>query len=324
MPPDSKADNLAHNSLTSDVWETLVAGLSAYGRLYGLPNSPEQVRGILGTMLRLYQPESAVIDRVSQQVLDHLTPEALKAAIVSRVSSALAKEAHRWQQHLTHQAKGVLTAYAQRYAPAVTPDALSGMATTVVPLLSDRVITRSEAVGLVSQVAQTFDLEAATTAIVDPAYLALAQTLHLALSQKPMAKAVGETVIAYVQNHAPHLTTIGADLIATALSAVLKNQVDFNIDTQLTVVDERLLIEQVSFHLNILQELPMPSKAAWAIVAQVNATVEQYLQERQDSEGTVDVAAGLVGNDGLSISSPLTSARSLNALPERPSELPPG
>lgn len=293
------------------VTATLISGLSAYGRLYGLPNLPEQVQGLLGTLLRLYLPEepAALIDAVAQQVLDGLTPDDLKNAIVDRTTSALAKEAHRWQQHLEHQAQNILTAYVQRYRPNPTPD-LRSIVTAVIPLLGGaiadhRPLTRSEALGLISQIVQTFDVNGAIAAAVDPTYFAIAATLATALAQRPMAEAVGETVTAYVKSHAPILINVGADLIAAALSAVLKNQVDFNIDTQLNVIDEKLLIEQVNFQLNIMQQTPPPSKAAWAIADQVSAVVEQY----RNREGSVDVTAGLVSGDGLSISSPLTSSR---------------
>ena len=318
MPPE----DLTSAAPVPEIAATLISSLSAYGRLYGLPDSPEQVQGLLGTLLRLYQPDLPVplVDAVAKQVLDGLSPDDLKNAIVDRASSALAKAAHRWLQQLSDQAKGVLTAYVQRYQPTVTPETLSSMATAVIPLVSDGRITRSEAVGLVSLVVQTFDVESAIRGVV-PAGLAavvdaaavLAQPLAIILKQKPMAEAVSETVTAYVAKYAPGLVNIGSDLIATALSAVLKNQVDFDLDVQLAVVDEQLLIEQVSFQLNILQQSSPPSKPAWAIAERVNTAVAQYQQNQGDG---VDITAGLISDDGLSISSPFTSTR-------RPSDRPP-
>lgn len=318
MPPE----DLTSPSHNSELTTTLISGLSAYGRLYGLPNSPEQVQGLLGTLLRLYRPEepAALIDAVAQQVLDGLTPDDLKNAIVDRATSALAKETRRWQQHLEREAQDILAAYVQRYRPNLTSDSLRTIVTAVLPLLGGaiadrRPLTRSEALGLISQLVQSFDVSRAIAAAIDPAYLAIAETLTTALAQRPMAEAVGETVTAYATRYAPTLINIGADLIAAALSAVLKNQVDFNIDTHLSVIDEKLLIEQVSFQLNILQQSPPPSKAAWAIAAQVNAAVEQYRQDRETRQGSVDITAGLVSEDGLSISSPLTSTRRLGDRP---------
>ncbi|MBD2111107.1 MULTISPECIES: hypothetical protein [Cyanophyceae] len=310
MPPE----DLTSASRNPEVTATLISGFSAYGRLYGLPNSPEQVQGLLGTLLRLYLPEepAALIDVVAQQVLDGLTADDLKNAIVDRATSALAKETHRWQQRLEQEAQNILTAYVQRYRPDLAPEALRTIVTAVMPLLGKaiadpRPLTRAEALGLISQLVQSFNASGAIAATIDPAYFAIAETLATALAQRPMAEAVGETVTAYVKSQAPTLINIGADLIAAALSAVLKNQVDFNIDTQLSVIDERLLIEQVYFQLNILQQSPPPSKAAWAIADQVDAAVEQYRHRKR--EGSVDVTTGLVSEDGLSISSPLTSTR---------------
>ncbi len=295
---------------TQDVLSTLTGGLSAYSRLYGLPNSPEQLRGILATLLRLYQPDrpALAVDQVAQQVLDGLTPEALKAAIVSRATSALAKAAHRWQQQLEQQMAGIITAYGQRYEPIFTPDALRLAATAVTPLLEgDRPTTFAEVMGLVNHLVQTFDHEGAIPPVIDPAYLALAEKLAISLRQKPLEDAVGETVTAYVERYTPTLINIGFDLIATALGAVLQNQADFSVDTQFTVVDEQLLLEQVSFQLNILRQSPAPSRTAMAIAAEVNTAVEQY--RREHHAGTVDVTTGLLSSDGLSVSSSWTSTR---------------
>ena len=113
------SDALPSVAPTAEVLKTLTNGLSAYGRLYGLPNSPEQVQGILGTLLRLYQPDrpAIAIDQVAQQVLDGLTPDTLKDAMVDRASSALAKQAHHWQQQVGQQVEGVLAAYMQQHNP---------------------------------------------------------------------------------------------------------------------------------------------------------------------------------------------------------------
>ncbi|MEO1069614.1 MAG: hypothetical protein AAFW95_10925, partial [Cyanobacteria bacterium J06638_6] len=185
-------DPLSLAAPSADVWELLVGGLSAYGRLYGLPNDPEQVQGILGTLLRLHQPEKlpAVVDHVVQQVFEELTPDALKDAIVNRASSALAKQAYRWQQRLESQVEDILAAYLQRYAPTLIPDTLRSAATAVMPLLgNDRPPTRAETIGLISHLVRTFDTEQALTKAINPLYLTIAQKLAISLSQKPLEAA---------------------------------------------------------------------------------------------------------------------------------------
>ena len=319
------SDALPSVAPTAEVLKTLTNGLSAYGRLYGLPNSPEQVQGILGTLPRLYQPDrpAIAIDQVAQQVLDGLTPAALKDAMVDRASSALAKQAHHWQQQVGQQVEGVLAAYMQQHNPNLTLDNLRSVVTAVMPLLDDGPITGSEAMGLVSQLTETFAPSGAIAAVLNSDYLGLAQQLATSLSQKPMAEAVGETLVAYVEKFAPTLTNIGSDLISKALSAVLKNQVDFGFDVDLGVVNEQLLIQQVSFKLNILKQSPPPSKTAQAIAAEVNSAVEAYRRDRDRREGSLDLTAGLVSNDGLSISSGWTSTRPKAQPPAQPPSDPP-
>jgi hypothetical protein len=286
--------------VTPAVLHTLIAGLSAYGRLYGLPNSPEQVQGILGTLLRMYQPDrpAIAIDAVTQPVLEGLTSESLKNVMVDRASSALSKAVYRWQQEVTEQATAVLTTYLATYvdraAPVLASDALPSLVTAVLPLIKDGPVTRSETLGLVSYLVQNF---APQGPAVRETYLPLAAKLATTLGQQPMAQAVADTVAAYVDRYAPGLVTIGVDLIATALSAVIKTQVDLNIDAHLTVLDEKLLIEQVSFQLNILQQSPAPTKSAQAIAKQVKAAVEQYQQSRPPS---FDATTGVVRPQGIS------------------------
>jgi hypothetical protein len=273
---------------TSTVIDTLLKGLNAYDRLYGLPADLDQIQGILATLLRLDQHDrpAAAIDQAVQQVLAGLSVEAIRHAIVDRASSALAKQAHQWQQEIEARAKGVLAAYLDRYgaSPTLNPETMGTVATAVLPLLgSDRPTTQAEALGLISRLVQTLaagkDLDrdrplGAIAAALSPDYLALAQKLAHSLSQKPMEEAVAETVTAYVKEYAPTLTTIGSDLISQALSAVLKNQVDFGIDVDLAMVDRDLLIQQVSFQLNILKASPPASKSAQAIAAEVNGAVK--------------------------------------------------
>jgi hypothetical protein len=300
-----------------DVGKLLINGLSAYGRLYGLPNSPEQVQGILGTLLRLHQPDrpAAAIDAIAQQVLADLTPEALKNALVDRASSALAKQAHHWQQQLEQDAITVLSTYVERYAPPLTPDRLHTMATAVLPLLDEGPVTGSEALGLISHLVQTFDPSSPLVALADSPLGALAERLATSLGQQSMAEAVGDTVMAYVETYAPALTAIGSDLISQALSAVLNNQVDFGLDVDLAMVDKALLIQQVSFQLNILKPSRQPSKTAAAIAAEVDAAVRAY-QDRPDRPPVVDVTTGVSRPGG--VSSSWTSTRLPN--PDAPGD----
>ncbi|HIK46899.1 MAG TPA: hypothetical protein IGR64_18805, partial [Leptolyngbyaceae cyanobacterium M65_K2018_010] len=113
----------------------------------------------------------------------------------------------------------------------------------------------------------------------------------------------------YVNQFVPDLEKIGEDLIEQALNAVLKNQVDFGFDTDLELIDGELLINQISFTLNLMKQSPPPSKTAQQLAAELGAEIQRLQQKRQETLGSADVTQGLVSNDGLSISSGWTSTR---------------
>ncbi|NJL47649.1 MAG: hypothetical protein HC929_09385 [Leptolyngbyaceae cyanobacterium SM2_5_2] len=105
------------------------------------------------------------------------------------------------------------------------------------------------------------------------------------LGQKPLEQAVGETVTAYIQQVAPDLETVGENLIEQALRAVLKNQVDVDLDTDLRLVDRQLLINQISFKLNLMKQSPLPSKSAQRMAAELGKEIQRLKQQREEGLG---------------------------------------
>ncbi|MGF1568160.1 MAG: hypothetical protein ACFCVD_08810 [Nodosilinea sp.] len=302
MPPDPLADEL-------------LGSLKVYAQRYGLPEPAEQVQGIVGSLLTVKAQAEAVVvktgevDHVIQQVMAKMNPQVLAAAGVDHLKTALAEQAYRRQQSLQQQVSDTLNAYIQNYAPGMTGATLCDTVLAIMPLINDGNITRAEVNGLVSQMATTFSLEAALAARINPTYVGVAKHLVIALSQRPMETAVGETVVAYVEKFAPAMENITEDLIENALSAVLKNKVEFGLDTDLNLANRQLLINQISFKINIMKMSPPPSKTTQQMAAELSREIERFKQERANRLGTPNAAAGLVAEDGLSISSGWTSTR---------------
>ena len=68
-----------------------------------------------------------------------------------------------------------------------------------------------------------------------------------------------------------------AKMLSNGLSAPFsKNQVEFGIDTDLNLAEKRLMIQQVSFQLNIMKQSPPPSKAAELMAAELNTEIERF------------------------------------------------
>lgn len=291
----------------------LLSSLQAYGHSYGLPTSPEEIKGLVATLLRLSLPQipglagateiAALVDRVVQAHGEG----AIAPSLLNAGQALLISEVHDWRAGLEQQVQDTLIGYLQSYTPAgLDLGSLRDLALAALPLINGQDISREEVTGLVSQIMDNFDLEKALAAKFNPTLVAVVKELAVAWSQRPMQQAVGETISAYVQRFAPKLETIGEDLIERALEAVLKNKVDFGLDLDLNLANRQLLIQQVSFQFNIMKASPPPSKTAQQIAAELQTEIRDLQKYRQEHFGTGNVAAGLGGQDGLSVSSPWT------------------
>jgi hypothetical protein len=199
--------------------------------------------------------------------------------------------------------EGVLTAYLQQHASTLDTDALETMVTAIAPMVKSGQATRPEVIGLARHIVTTFAPNSPLATITNPIFVELARDLSTVLSQKDTETAVSETVIAYMNEFSPKVEAIGEDVIERALSAILKNQVVFGIDTDLNLAEKRLIIQQVSFKLNIMKQSPLPSKSAALMAAQLNTEIERFKAERNRQAGGLDVTKGRLSQDGLSMTS---------------------
>jgi hypothetical protein len=293
---------MANEALVQSVLE----GLIAYGQLYGLPDNNIQIQAIIGTLINVHAPQALKpqqIGHILQLVQSRFNAEAIAQAAVDQSKQALARQAHQWRESVERQVKGALDAYIHQYAPAVTTKSLQDMVIAIAPMINDGQITKPEVIGLAHTLSHTFAPNSTLSRVLNPTNLALAKNLAAVFRQRDTEAAVTETVTAYVDKFAPALEEIGESLIENALSAVLKNKVEFGIDLDLNLANKQLLIQQVSFKLNIMQQSPRPSKTAQQMAAELNAEIERFKAERQRRLGGSDVTDGTLSNDGLSIAS---------------------
>lgn len=296
---------MANDTLGQEV----LAGLAAYAQQYDLPPSPVQLDAVIGSLLNVKtQADNQLlsarqIDHIVQWVKAGLDIQSLKEAIVDESKQLLAAQAHRWRQELEHQVTGVLNAYLQEYSPDLDVGHLQDIVTAIAPMVKSGQATRQEVVGVAQTLFETFASASPLATVVGPTFVDLARDLATVLSQKDTEAAVSETVTAYAETFSPAAETIGESLIENALGAILKNQVMFGIDTDLNLAEKRLIIQQVSFKLNIMEQSPPPSKSAELMAQQLHAEIERFKAERRSSAGDLDVTEGRLSNDGLSISS---------------------
>ncbi len=308
----------------------LLSALQAYQRTYGWPTSEEQQRGLLQTLLRLTLQANAISLEQTQatELVERLlaagqNPATLAEAVVSEAQQVVIEQAHAWQVALKTQVKGVLAAYLQRYAPDLDQTALQDIALSVIPLVADKAITKDEVTGILGQVVDSLDVKTMLGIEVNPALEGVVKSLVKVLSQKSLEQAVSETVTAYVKQAAPNLEAVGENLIEQALRAVLNNSVEFDLDTDLRLVDRQLLIDQISFKLNLMKQSPLPSKSAQRMAAELSKEIQRLKQQREAGLGTGDSTQGRLSEDGLSISGWTSTRPPGEAKPRKPSSLDP-
>jgi hypothetical protein len=293
------------DSLVQDILD----GLAAYHSQYGLPESPAQLEAVIGALVNVKTREAnqtispRQIDAMIRWVSASFDAQTTGQAVIDGAKQALAQKAHQWQQDLKRQVEGVLNAYLQQHASNPDTDALAAMVTAIAPMVKSGQATRPEVVGLAEQIITTFAPASTLAPVTNPIFVELARDLSTVLSQKDTETAVSETVVAYINKFAPNAEAIGEDIIERALSAILKNQVQFGIDTDLNLAEKRLILQQVSFKLNIMEQSPIPSKSAELMAAQLNTEIERFKAERARKAGNLDPTSGRLSPDGLSITS---------------------
>lgn len=283
--------------------QSLAQTLQAYINTYGMPDSQTQLEGIVGTLVSVQQEAQGLVrqahetEALVKQVLAEFHSGDAAAWGIDQVQQTLAQQAHQWRETTERRLKGAVNAYVQQFAPNLPIEEVKSVAMATLPMLHDRQLTKSEALALAENVAATFSLGSALQAAVGKTSLGIAKNLAIALTQKPLEDAVTETVAAYVRQFAPTVTSIGDSLIENAVEAILRNRVEFDIDTHLNLENRQLLVQQVAFKLNILQADPPSSRTAEEVAAQVHDEVQRF---REQQAGT-DATAGTLSHDGLSI-----------------------
>jgi len=308
---------MAPSSRSNQLVATLRHALVAYDQAYGLPADAADRQAVVGALLcslpdgaamvAAATPKAQIVDTVVDTVVN-TDPTTIATTALTTAHSALAAAAHQRRQQLVTDLRGTLDAYVQQCAPAVAVDDLHTALEAAIPLVSGGPITAAEARSLIRQVTPTLQAalpsEVARAVEVGGHSLELAQTLAQVLRQRPFEQAVCETVTAYGQHFQDQAVAIGEELIENAIEAILRNQrqFGFEFDIDLSLTDRQLMVQQVSFKLNILQASPPPSKTALEIAQQIHSEVERFRAERAAALGT-DGAAGLVSEDGMSIAS---------------------
>ncbi len=272
--------------------------LRVYGANFGVPQSTDDVAAIAHTILNLHQQATntslatEMQAQLIQQVVQQFDPGQSIASVTDPAAIALANQVHQRQQALDGQVLTTLTAYVQNHLPnpsTFDPSDfnLSDTVLAILPLIADGSISRPEVDALIRRVGQRFNLQTALTQVIPSEVAAIAANVATILQHGHLDSLVQQTVIAYLAKTQPGLTRITDSLIQTALSHVLGSglMTQLGLAEQLSHDQQNLLVQQVSFKLNIMQADPQPSTTAQDIAANMATEIDQFQRDRHQQLG---------------------------------------
>ncbi len=274
--------------------QTLQNAVYAYIDTYHPQAELPQVRAIAGAIVtarakagELVAPGltlEAWVDAVAQG----FDPSRVGHQVWQEGEKAIATQAKTWRDTLETKARATLDAYIQHHQPNIDVTPVQSLLTTVLPIVEDGPIASDEAKRLMRDISSQFDWQTAASRVIDPKWITLAGKVAKCVQNHDVEGTVQDVMQAYIAKFQPQIADIGTSLAEEALSAVLNSQGILDIDIDLDAESQHLVVQQVSFKLNLMAASPSPSKTALAIAQQVHDEVARYrAQQGMDQVSTL-------------------------------------
>ena len=260
----------------------LLHSLKAYAKTFAVSGNAEQLSAIASAILR-FQPQEgalslmstdAVIQQVVQQFgVDRGLPDTLDLAIDSKTEQ-LIQGVHQWQRSLENQVLNTLNAYAQNFQTEQLQNLLPETVLSILPLVEDAQLHKSEFDFLLQQVKSKFNIENALGQVIEPQYLAIAQKLAKSLQLGNVTQLFEQQLLqgrlqgrSLVEQSVENLTE---SFVNQELEKFLGSDavtVDIDVDAQ------QMMVKQVVLKFNMMQSSPPPVKSNADISKQLDQEV---------------------------------------------------
>jgi hypothetical protein len=254
----------------------LLHSLKAYAKTFGFSGNVEQLSAIARAILR-FQPQGGALslmstDAVIQQVVqqfetDQILPDVIDLVIDPKTEQ-LIRGVNQWQRSLENQVLHTLNAYAQNFQTEQLQHLLPEAVLSILPLVEDVQLHRSEFDFLLQQVQSKFSIENALGKVIEPQYLAIAQKLAKSLQLGNVTQLFEQQLLQGRSLVEQSLENLTESFVNQELKKFLGSnavQVDIDVDAQ------QMMVKQVVLKLNMMQSSPPPVKS--------NADISKQLDE---------------------------------------------
>jgi hypothetical protein len=251
--------------------------------------APEQAEDIIQQVVQAFNPIDLKID--PQGMADH---------VLNAATQDLVEQIDQWRGNLENQVLNTVNAYVQQFLPSKNLD-LCEIVLSIIPLVEPIQLRRAEAESLIEQVKSRFSWQSALDQAIGTEASAIAQQLAKLLQYGNLEKLVKETVVAYHHGIEQTLATVTESLVQSALSQVLGNAVQFNLDTDIDLQSQKFLVKQMTLKLNLLDSPIHPSKSAREVAALIQSKtqteIERFKAERRGDLGAIDLTKPAILGD---------------------------
>ncbi|MEO0988640.1 MAG: hypothetical protein AAFY20_24345 [Cyanobacteria bacterium J06639_14] len=263
--------------------------LDAYIEAYGGGESLSAIRAIAGSILSVQARAKAIslkgleIEAWVDAIVTDFELGHLAEKRVDKAAHAIALQVKSWSEKLELKTSATLDAYIQTYTPDLNttkPPQIPTTVATILPIVADTAISSDEAKRIIHLISRQFDWHSAVDRVVDAKWIFLAGKVRKALQNRDIEATVQDVVQAYVSKFKPVLVEMGEGLAEQALTALLNSQTELDLDIDLDPESQRLVIQQVSFKMRLIEASPAPSKTALEIAQQIRSAVTRHREKQ--------------------------------------------
>jgi hypothetical protein len=272
--------------MSTDAERSLLNSLQAYVNRFDTSNSPEDLLAIASSILTFQQKQGSSTklepnepnqtEALIQQVVNQFQSEPL-SPVIDAATDTLVQEVNQWRQSLEDQVLNTLNAYARKVHPNQLQNLLPETILSILPLVENVQLRKSEAESLIRQVESKFNWNSALAQVIDPKFLAIADKLVQLSKFGDLKKRLQDSLLGNRDLINNTLENVTESFVESELAKILGSNtlhMDIDVDAQ------KLMVKQVTLKLNVLHSSATPSKSNEEIATQMDAEIDRFKASR--------------------------------------------
>jgi len=266
-----------------DIERSLLNSLQTYVNRFNTSSSHEDLLAITSSILTFQQKQGSSIkiepnqtEALIQQVVNQFQSEPV-SSVIDATTDTLVQEVNQWRQSLESQVLNTLNAYARKVHPNQLQNLLPETILSILPLVENVQLRKSEAESLIRQVESKFNWNSALAQVIDPKFLAIADKLVQLSKFGDLKNLLQESLLGNRDLINNTLENVTESFVESELAKILGSNtlhMDIDVDAQ------KLMVKQVTLKINVLQPSATPSKSNEEIATQMDTEIERFKASR--------------------------------------------